>query len=145
MGLYPYTYSAGLTVSTAVAKKIKTEGKPAVDRWLGVVKSGGTKKPLDVIKQPGVDMSKPDAIKEAVAYVGSLVDELEKSYRYSFIAERALTRYKYRPCGMGNLSSLTRSFYSMMFTILEYIGVKSDSYDGPALHPNFFLCIPFTH
>lgn len=81
MGLYPYTYSAGLTVSTAVAKKIKTEGKPAVDRWLGVLKSGGTKKPLDLIKQAGVDMSKPDAIKEAVAYVGSLVDELEKSYR----------------------------------------------------------------
>jgi oligoendopeptidase F len=80
MGLYPYTYSAGLTVSTAVAQKIKTEGKPAVDRWLDVLKSGGTMKPLELIKQAGVDMSKPDAIKEAVAYVGSLVDELEKSY-----------------------------------------------------------------
>lgn len=80
MGLYPYTYSAGLTVSTAVAQKIKTEGKPAVDRWLNVLKSGGTMKPLDLIKQAGVDMSKPDAIKEAVAYVGFLVDELEKSY-----------------------------------------------------------------
>ncbi|MBM7601670.1 oligoendopeptidase F [Virgibacillus halotolerans] len=80
MGLYPYTYSAGLTVSTAIAQKIKTEGKPAVDRWLDVLKSGGSKKPLELIKQAGVDMSKPDAIKEAVAYVGSLVDELEKSY-----------------------------------------------------------------
>lgn len=80
MGLYPYTYSAGLTVSTAVAQKIKTEGKPAVDRWLSVLKAGGTKKPLELIKQAGVDMSKPDAIKEAVAYIGSLIDELEKSY-----------------------------------------------------------------
>ncbi|WP_235794062.1 oligoendopeptidase F [Virgibacillus salidurans] len=80
MGLYPYTYSAGLTVSTAVAKKIQSEGQPAVDRWLNVLKAGGTKKPLDLIKQAGVDMSKPDAIKEAVAYIGSLVDELEKSY-----------------------------------------------------------------
>ncbi|HLQ71301.1 MAG TPA: M3 family metallopeptidase, partial [Bacillota bacterium] len=80
MGLYPYTYSAGLTVSTAVAEKIKSEGKPAVDRWLDVLRAGGTKKPLDLIKQAGVDMSKPDAIKKAVAYVGSLVDELEKSY-----------------------------------------------------------------
>ena len=80
MGLYPYTYSAGLTVSTAVAQKIKAEGKPAVDRWLNVLKSGGTMKPLELIKQAGVDMSKPDAIKKAVAYVGSLVDELEKSY-----------------------------------------------------------------
>lgn len=81
MGLYPYTYSAGLTVSTAVSQQIKREGQPAVDRWLGVLKAGGTKKPLDLIKQAGVDMSKPDAVQEAVAYIGSLVDELEKSYK----------------------------------------------------------------
>src|SRR5690625_654152 len=80
MGLYPYTYSAGLTVSTAVAQKIKTEGKPAVDRWLEVLKLGGSVKPLELIKHAGVDMSKPDAIKDAVAYVGSLVEKLEKSY-----------------------------------------------------------------
>jgi len=80
MGLYPYTYSAGLTVSTAMAQRIQKEGKPAVDKWLNVLKAGGTKKPLDLIKQAGVDMSKPDAIKDAVAYVGSLIDELEKSY-----------------------------------------------------------------
>jgi oligoendopeptidase F len=80
MGLYPYTYSAGLTVSTAVAKRIQEEGKPAADNWLEVLKAGGTLKPLDLIKQAGVDMSKADAIKEAVAFVGSLVDELEKSY-----------------------------------------------------------------
>lgn len=80
MGLYPYTYSAGLTVSTAVAEKIKTEGKPAIDRWLDVLKAGGTKKPLELIKQAGVDMSKPDAIHIAVNYVGLLVDELERTY-----------------------------------------------------------------
>lgn len=79
-GLYPYTYSAGLTVSTAVAKQIKEEGKPAVERWLNVLKSGGTLKPLELIKKAGVDMSKTDAIKEAVNYVGSLVDQLEKSF-----------------------------------------------------------------
>ncbi|WP_087973338.1 oligoendopeptidase F [Oceanobacillus rekensis] len=80
MGLYPYTYSAGLTVSTAVAEKIKEEGQPAVESWLDVLRAGGTKKPLDLIKQAGVDMSKPDAIKIAVDYVGSLVDKLVKSY-----------------------------------------------------------------
>ncbi|WP_142310192.1 oligoendopeptidase F family protein, partial [Bacillus pseudomycoides] len=29
----------------------------------------------------GVDMSKPDAIRQAVSYVGSLIDELEHSYQ----------------------------------------------------------------
>ncbi|MGM0922868.1 MAG: oligoendopeptidase F [Bacillota bacterium] len=80
MGLYPYTYSAGLTASTLVSQLIDEEGKPAVDRWIGVLKAGGTKKPVDLLKDAGVDMTNPEAIRKAVAYVGTLVDELEKSY-----------------------------------------------------------------
>lgn len=81
MGLYSYTYSAGLTASTAVAQMIKEEGQPAVDRWLDVLRAGGTMKPLELMKRAGVDMSKPDAIRKAVSYVGSLIDELERSYQ----------------------------------------------------------------
>ncbi|KPU54559.1 oligoendopeptidase F [Bacillus wiedmannii] len=80
MGLYSYTYSAGLTASTVVAQMIKEEGQPAVDRWLDVLRAGGTMKPLELMKHAGVDMSKPDAIRRAVSYVGSLIDELERSY-----------------------------------------------------------------
>ncbi|OJD70135.1 oligoendopeptidase F [Bacillus sp. NH11B] len=80
MGLYSYTYSAGLTASTTVAQMIKEEGQPAVDRWLDVLRAGGTMKPLELMKHAGVDMSKPDAIRKAVSYVGSLIDELERSY-----------------------------------------------------------------
>lgn len=80
MGLYPYTYSAGLTASTAVAQLIQEEGKPVVDRWLEVLRAGGTMKPLELLKQAGVDMSAPEPVRKAVAYVGSLIDELEKSY-----------------------------------------------------------------
>ncbi|MBJ8104203.1 MULTISPECIES: oligoendopeptidase F [Bacillus cereus group] len=81
MGLYSYTYSAGLTASTTVAQMIKEEGQPAVDRWLDVLRAGGTMKPLELMKHAGVDMSKPDAIRKAVSYVGSLIDELERSYQ----------------------------------------------------------------
>ncbi|MEG7846116.1 oligoendopeptidase F [Bacillus mobilis] len=81
MGLYSYTYSAGLTASTAVAQMIKEEGQPAVDRWLDVLRAGGTMKPLELMKHAGVDMSKPDAIRKAVSYIGSLIDELERSYQ----------------------------------------------------------------
>ncbi|HGH7174776.1 TPA: oligoendopeptidase F [Bacillus wiedmannii] len=81
MGLYSYTYSAGLTASTAVAQMIKEEGQPAVDRWLDVLRAGGTMKPLELMKHAGVDMSKPDAIRKSVTYVGSLIDELERSYQ----------------------------------------------------------------
>lgn len=80
MGLYPYTYSAGLTASTAIVQMIQAEGKPVVDRWLDVLRAGGTKKTQELLSHAGVDMTKPDAISKAVSYVGSLIDELERSY-----------------------------------------------------------------
>ena len=81
MGLYPYTYSAGLTASTAVAQMIQEEGQPAVERWLEVLRAGGTMKPLELLKHAGLDMSTPEPVRKAVAYVGSLIDELENSYK----------------------------------------------------------------
>ena len=81
MGLYPYTYSAGLTASTAVAQMIKEEGQPAVDRWLEVLRAGGTMEPLELLKHAGIDMSTPEPISKAVAFVGSLIDELEESFK----------------------------------------------------------------
>lgn len=81
MGLYPYTYSAGLTISTAAAQMIKEEGQPAVDRWLEALRAGGTMKPLELIKHAGVDMSTPAPVRTAVSYVGSLIDELEALYQ----------------------------------------------------------------
>jgi oligoendopeptidase F len=80
MGLYPYTYSAGLTVGTAVAQEIQAHGKPAAERWVEVLKAGGTKSPIELAKMAGVDMTNPDAIRRAVAYVGSLVDEVVRSF-----------------------------------------------------------------
>ncbi|AQQ53401.1 oligoendopeptidase F [Planococcus lenghuensis] len=80
MGLYPYTYSAGLTVSTIASKAIFDEGQPAVERWLDVLKTGGTLDPLELIKKAGIDMSEPKPIRRAVAHVGSLIDELAESY-----------------------------------------------------------------
>ncbi len=79
-GLYPYSYSAGLTIGTAVAKAISEEGASAAERWVEVLKAGGTKKPLELALMAGVDMAKPDPIREAVAYVGELVDEVVRSF-----------------------------------------------------------------
>lgn len=80
MGLYPYTYAAGLTASTAVASAIKREGEPAVKRWLEVLKAGGSMSPLELMKLGGVDMSQPEPIRGAVAHVGRLVDQLEQMF-----------------------------------------------------------------
>ncbi|MDQ0206013.1 oligoendopeptidase F [Alkalicoccobacillus murimartini] len=80
MGLYPYTYSAGLAASTAAYKQFETEGQPAIDRWLDMLKAGGSKSPLDLLSDAGVDMANPETIRTAVHYVGELITQLEESY-----------------------------------------------------------------
>ena len=80
MGLYPYTYSVGLVASTAMAGRVAEEGAPAVQRWLQVLKAGGTMKPLELLQLAGIDLSSPEPIRAAVGYVGSLVDELESAF-----------------------------------------------------------------
>lgn len=77
LGLYSYTYSAGLTAATVCRQKFDEEGQPAVERWLEMLKAGGTLKPLELFKLAGVDMSTAEPIRQAVAYVGQLIDELE--------------------------------------------------------------------
>ncbi|WP_088278479.1 oligoendopeptidase F [Ideonella sp. A 288] len=80
MGLYPYTYSVGLVASTAMALRVQQEGTPALQRWLEVLKAGGTRTPLELLQWAGVDMTSPQPIRDAVAYVGRLIDELQASF-----------------------------------------------------------------
>jgi oligoendopeptidase F len=76
MGLYPYTYSAGLTISTQVSKRVLEEGQPAVDEWLNVLKAGGTKSPAELSKMAGVDITTDKPLRDTIAYIGDLIDQL---------------------------------------------------------------------
>lgn len=78
MGLYPYTYSAGLTIATQVSQRILHEGESAVQDWINVLKAGGTKSPVELAKMAGVDITTNQPLKETIAYIGSLIDQLEQ-------------------------------------------------------------------
>lgn len=78
MGLYPYTYSAGLTISTQVSQRIVKEGDKAVDEWLAVLQAGGTKSPVELAQMAGVDVTTDQPLCETIAYIGHLIDELER-------------------------------------------------------------------
>lgn len=78
MGLYPYTYSAGLTISTEVSKRILNEGQPAVDDWLEVLKLGGKKNAVELAKHAGVDITTSEPLDNTIKYIGELIDELER-------------------------------------------------------------------
>ena len=78
MGLYPYTYSAGLTIGTVMANRIEKEGQTAVNDWLKVLKSGDTLTPVELAKKAGIDITTDQPLIETIDYIGSLVDELER-------------------------------------------------------------------
>ena len=76
MGLYSYTYSAGLTVATQVCKRIEAEGQPAVDDWKRVLAAGGTKAPLELAKMAGVDISTDTPLLDTIDTIGGYIDEI---------------------------------------------------------------------
>ncbi len=81
MGLYPYTYSAGLTCSTAVAQALGgAEGDEVALGWIEVLKAGGTKKPMDLMRMAGVDFEDAGTIRGVVDHVGRIVDEVESLF-----------------------------------------------------------------
>lgn len=76
MGLYSYTYSAGLTIATQVCKRIEKEGQPAVDDWKKVLAAGSTLDPEGLAKMAGVDISTDAALLDTIGYIGEIIDEI---------------------------------------------------------------------
>lgn len=76
MGLYSYTYSAGLTISTKMCKRIVEEGEKAVEDWKKALRAGSTVNPLEFAKMAGVDISTDAPLLETIEYIGSLIDEM---------------------------------------------------------------------
>ena len=76
MGLYSYTYSAGLTVATAACKRIQREGQPAVEDWKRVLAAGGTKTPLELAQMAGVDISTDGPLLDTIETIGGYIDEI---------------------------------------------------------------------
>ncbi|MCP1639386.1 oligoendopeptidase F [Streptococcus gallinaceus] len=77
MGLYPYTYSAGLTIGTAMAKQLEENPTEIVEKWFETLSLGASLSAQELAQHAGVDVSTDKPLKDTIAYVGSLVDQLE--------------------------------------------------------------------
>lgn len=78
MGLYSYTYSAGLTIATQVCKRIEREGQSAVDNWKEVLAAGSAMEPTALAKMAGVDMETEAPLLDTITYIGEIIDEIER-------------------------------------------------------------------
>jgi oligoendopeptidase F len=75
---YVYKYATGFSAATSFSKQILEEGQPAVDRYLGFLKSGGSDYSINILKRAGVDMSSPEPIKQAMAVFKGLLEQMEQ-------------------------------------------------------------------
>ena len=78
MGLYSYTYSAGLTVATQVCRRIEKEGACAVEDWKKVLAAGSTLDPVGLAKLAGIDITTDEPLLDTIAYIGEIIDEIER-------------------------------------------------------------------
>ncbi len=78
MGLYSYTYSAGLTIATQACRRIETEGQPAVDDWKKVLAAGSTLDPVGLARMAGVDITTDAPLLDTIAYIGDIIAEIER-------------------------------------------------------------------
>lgn len=73
---YVYKYATGLSAAVALSDQVLKTGDAT--RYIGFLKSGGSKFPIDTLVDAGVDMRKPDAVDAALAIFAKRVDELDE-------------------------------------------------------------------
>lgn len=76
MGLYSYTYSAGLTVATQVCKRLESEGEAVAEDWKKVLAAGSTLDPVGLAALAGIDITTDAPLLDTIETIGSMIDEI---------------------------------------------------------------------
>jgi oligoendopeptidase F len=74
---YVFQYSTGMIASMALVENAFKE-KGGVERYIDLLKAGGSDYPLSILKKAGVDMMTPEPARAAFKNVDNLITEMEK-------------------------------------------------------------------
>jgi oligoendopeptidase F len=74
---YVYKYATGLSAAIALSQRVLNGGAKELNAYLSFLKGGCSKFPIDLLKDAGVDMSKPAPVDAAMKHFTEMVDELE--------------------------------------------------------------------
>ncbi len=75
---YVYKYATGLSAAIALSERVLSGGKQELADYLSFLKGGCSKYPLDLLRDAGVDMTKPGPVDTALDRFETLVDELDE-------------------------------------------------------------------
>src|SRR5256885_15587028 len=74
---YVYKYATGLSAAIALSQRVVNGGQRELNDYLGFLKGGSSKYPLDLLRGAGVDMEKPGPVDAAMKRFEELVEELD--------------------------------------------------------------------
>jgi oligoendopeptidase F len=74
---YVYKYATGLSAAVALSQRVLDNESDAVESYLGFLKSGGSKFPLETLLHAGVDMTTAEPIQRTIALFETRLNELE--------------------------------------------------------------------
>lgn len=74
---YVYKYATGLSAAIALSKRVSEGGPDELAAYLGFLRGGCSKWPLDLLRDAGVDLETPEPVGLALSRFAELVDELE--------------------------------------------------------------------
>ena len=78
MNFYVYQYATSLAASSQLSREV-LDGKPgAKERYLGLLKAGGSRYPYELLKEAGVDLATPAPYQALAAQMNWAMDEIEK-------------------------------------------------------------------
>jgi oligoendopeptidase F len=75
---YVFTYATGLSSGIALAERVRKGGPDAQAAYLGMLQGGSSKPPLDLLRDAGVDLTKPQAIESAAKLLDSTLAKMEE-------------------------------------------------------------------
>jgi oligoendopeptidase F len=75
---YVYKYATGISAAYALAEGVSSGGKTELKNYQKFLESGGSRYPIDLLKEAGVDMGSPQPIQTALGKFSDLVNQLEK-------------------------------------------------------------------
>jgi oligoendopeptidase F len=78
MNFYVFQYATGISAAHALVNRILAGVENAVPDYLAFLGSGGSDYPINLLRKAGVDMTNPEPVEKAFAYMSSIVDRFEK-------------------------------------------------------------------
>lgn len=78
---YVYQYATGFAAAIALSQRILDLGEQGREDYLGFLKGGSSKPPIDLLRGAGVDMLSPEPVEDALKLFDEMVDEMAEACR----------------------------------------------------------------